>query len=94
MVTYPSTHGVFEESIVDICNAIHENGGLVYMDGANMNAQVELETAIIGTVTWISSLLFLYLGGAYLSRHDRSRRVSSQSTQVRRALGKGVFNPR
>ncbi len=42
MVTYPSTHGVFEESIVDICNIIHENGGLVYMDGANMNAQVGL----------------------------------------------------
>lgn len=40
MVTYPSTHGVFEESILDICKIIHENGGLVYMDGANMNAQV------------------------------------------------------
>ncbi|BDA80399.1 glycine dehydrogenase (decarboxylating) [Leptospira kobayashii] len=42
MVTYPSTHGVFEESIVEICNSIHENGGQVYMDGANMNAQVGL----------------------------------------------------
>jgi len=42
MVTYPSTHGVFEESIAHICNIIHENGGLVYMDGANMNAQVGL----------------------------------------------------
>jgi glycine dehydrogenase len=42
MVTYPSTHGVFEESIKDICRIIHENGGLVYMDGANMNAQVGL----------------------------------------------------
>ncbi|MBS1487579.1 MAG: aminomethyl-transferring glycine dehydrogenase [Bacteroidetes bacterium] len=42
MVTYPSTHGVFEESIVDICETIHRNGGLVYMDGANMNAQVGL----------------------------------------------------
>ncbi|MEO5995317.1 MAG: aminomethyl-transferring glycine dehydrogenase [Chitinophagaceae bacterium] len=42
MVTYPSTHGVFEESIKDICKIIHENGGLVYMDGANMNAQVGL----------------------------------------------------
>ncbi len=40
MVTYPSTHGVFEKSIIEICNTIHENGGLVYMDGANMNAQV------------------------------------------------------
>ncbi|HCW06041.1 MAG TPA: glycine dehydrogenase (aminomethyl-transferring), partial [Cytophagales bacterium] len=42
MVTYPSTHGVFEESIVAICETIHANGGLVYMDGANMNAQVGL----------------------------------------------------
>ena len=42
MVTYPSTHGVFEESIISICQKIHECGGLVYMDGANMNAQVGL----------------------------------------------------
>ncbi|MBK6365621.1 MAG: aminomethyl-transferring glycine dehydrogenase [Saprospiraceae bacterium] len=42
MVTYPSTHGVFETSIKEICNIIHDNGGLVYMDGANMNAQVGL----------------------------------------------------
>ena len=42
MVTYPSTHGVFESAIIEITNLIHENGGLVYMDGANMNAQVGL----------------------------------------------------
>ena len=42
MVTYPSTHGVFEEAIIEICDTIHQNGGLVYMDGANMNAQVGL----------------------------------------------------
>lgn len=42
MVTYPSTHGVFEESIIEICDTIHQHGGLVYMDGANMNAQVGL----------------------------------------------------
>ena len=42
MVTYPSTHGVFEEGIKDICRIVHENGGQVYMDGANMNAQVGL----------------------------------------------------
>ncbi|MDC1178330.1 aminomethyl-transferring glycine dehydrogenase [Candidatus Pelagibacter sp.] len=40
MVTYPSTHGVFEEKITDICELIHENGGQVYMDGANLNALV------------------------------------------------------
>jgi glycine dehydrogenase len=42
MVTYPSTHGVFEEAISEICALIHEHGGQVYMDGANMNAQVGL----------------------------------------------------
>ncbi|MFA6275245.1 MAG: aminomethyl-transferring glycine dehydrogenase [Pedobacter sp.] len=42
MVTYPSTHGVYEESIREIVKIIHDNGGLVYMDGANMNAQVGL----------------------------------------------------
>lgn len=42
MITYPSTHGVFEEGIKDICKIVHANGGQVYMDGANMNAQVGL----------------------------------------------------
>lgn len=42
MVTYPSTHGVFEHRIKDICELVHQNGGQVYMDGANMNAQVGL----------------------------------------------------
>ncbi|MDR0790644.1 MAG: aminomethyl-transferring glycine dehydrogenase [Bacteroidales bacterium] len=42
MITYPSTHGVFEEGIIDIIKIIHDNGGLVYMDGANMNAQIGL----------------------------------------------------
>ncbi|RFM27875.1 aminomethyl-transferring glycine dehydrogenase [Deminuibacter soli] len=49
MVTYPSTHGVFEESIREICETIHQYGGQVYMDGANMNAQVGLTSpATIG----------------------------------------------
>ncbi|MDD8019055.1 MAG: aminomethyl-transferring glycine dehydrogenase [Bacteroidota bacterium] len=42
MVTYPSTHGVFEENIQEMCQIVHKNGGQVYMDGANMNAQVGL----------------------------------------------------
>jgi hypothetical protein len=42
MVTYPSTHGVYEDGIDEICQVIHDNGGQVYMDGANMNAQVGL----------------------------------------------------
>ena len=49
MVTYPSTHGVFEESMQDICAIVHQHGGQVYMDGANMNAQVGLTSpAVIG----------------------------------------------
>jgi len=49
MVTYPSTHGVFEEGILEIIDIIHKNGGQVYMDGANMNAQVGLTNpGIIG----------------------------------------------
>ncbi|MBY0494571.1 MAG: aminomethyl-transferring glycine dehydrogenase [Cyanobacteria bacterium] len=49
MITYPSTHGVFEDSIKDICATIHQYGGQVYMDGANMNAQVGLTSpATIG----------------------------------------------
>ena len=49
MVTYPSTHGVFEEAIREICEVVHEAGGQVYMDGANMNAQVGLtQPAVIG----------------------------------------------
>jgi len=42
MVTYPSTHGVFESSIKEVCELVHKNGGQVYMDGANLNAQVGL----------------------------------------------------
>jgi len=49
MITYPSTHGVFEEHVAEMINIIHEHGGQVYMDGANMNAQVGLTNpAIIG----------------------------------------------
>jgi glycine dehydrogenase len=49
MITYPSTHGVFEEAIQDVCAAVHQHGGQVYMDGANMNAQVGLTSpAAIG----------------------------------------------
>ncbi|TDT76734.1 glycine dehydrogenase [Litoreibacter halocynthiae] len=42
MITYPSTHGVFEETVIDICKITHDNGGQVYIDGANMNAMVGL----------------------------------------------------
>ena len=42
MITYPSTNGVFEESIAEVCADVHAHGGQVYLDGANMNAQVGL----------------------------------------------------
>lgn len=48
MITYPSTNGVFEENVSEVCELIHQNGGQVYLDGANMNAQVRktsIETA-------------------------------------------------
>lgn len=49
MITYPSTHGIFEANIRQMCNIIHDNGGQVYLDGANMNAQIGLTTpAFIG----------------------------------------------
>ena len=44
MITYPSTHGVFEENVQEVCGIIHKNGGLVYLDGANMNAQLGLSS--------------------------------------------------
>ena len=47
MVTYPSTHGVFEDAITDICATVHAHGGQVYMDGANMNAQVGLTSPVL-----------------------------------------------
>jgi len=50
MITYPSTHGVYEESIIEICEIVHANGGQVYMDGANMNAQVGIsKPGVIGS---------------------------------------------
>ena len=49
MITYPSTYGIFEETVREICDIVHQHGGLVYMDGANMNAQVGLTSpALIG----------------------------------------------
>lgn len=50
MITYPSTHGVYEENVIEVCKLIHEHGGQVYLDGANMNAQVGLtKPGLIGS---------------------------------------------
>lgn len=48
MLTYPSTFGVFEEHVREVCDLIHENGGQVYLDGANMNAQVRAQMCNTG----------------------------------------------
>ena len=62
MITYPSTNGVFESTIADICDLIHENGGQVYLDGANMNAQVGLcRPGDYGyVILWPTNTLFHY----------------------------------
>src|SRR5690625_429139 len=53
MVTYPSTHGVYEEDIKEICELIHQHGGLVYLDGANLNAQIGWTSpALVGADVW------------------------------------------
>ena len=58
MITYPSTHGVYEEGVDEICRIIHDNGGQVYMDGANMNAQARpLPSTLsppLGSAVWRS----------------------------------------
>lgn len=60
MITYPSTHGVYEEGVDEICKIIHDNGGQVYMDGANMNAQVlYLHIQILQQTTKLFELLML-----------------------------------
>ena len=58
MITYPSTFGVFEEKIVEVIDMVHDAGGQVYMDGANMNAQVGLTSP--GVSSWCDSWVFLY----------------------------------
>jgi len=56
MITYPSTNGVFEEEIGDVCDLIHKHGGQVYLDGANMNAQVQ---HLLGRFITAGSVCFL-----------------------------------
>ena len=56
MITYPSTHGVFEETVREICEITHANGGQVYLDGANMNALVGLRDPATSAPTWATSI--------------------------------------
>ena len=79
MITYPSTNGVFESTIADICTLVHDHGGQIYLDGANMNAQVrkckEFRNIQLRTST------FQITGGAVQARRLRIRRLPSQSPQ-------------
>ncbi len=56
MITYPSTYGVYEEGVDEICQIIHDNGGQVYMDGANMNAQAR--ATLCSTLTHANGLSY------------------------------------
>lgn len=60
MVTYPSTNGVFEENVSEVCELIHQNGGQVYLDGANMNAQVR-RTSVNAARTCLGSRLLVQM---------------------------------
>jgi glycine dehydrogenase len=61
MITYPSTHGIYEEGIKEICDLVHEHGGQVYMDGANMNAQVFFLFHAFYFFNLLSPLIFFLL---------------------------------
>jgi glycine dehydrogenase len=79
MVTYPSTHGVFEDAIREICAIVHEHGGQVYMDGANMNAQVGLTSpAAIG-----ADVCHLNLHKTFASRTAAAARAWARSASRR-----------
>ena len=87
MVTYPSTHGVFEEGIQDICAIVHEHGGQVYMDGANMNAQVGLTSpAAIGADV---CHLNLHKTFAHPARRRRSGHGADRRGRTSRAVSAG-----
>ena len=97
MVTYPSTHGVFEESIEEVCAKVHAAGGMVYMDGANMNAQVGLcRPADIGADVCHLNLHKTFCiphGGGARRRPDLCRPIASRdSCRVIRSLGSAGRN--
>lgn len=68
MLTYPSTFGVFEEHVRDVCDLIHENGGQVYLDGANMNAQVSNDAS--GQREWKALTFQMSEFSSFIETHD------------------------
>lgn len=82
MVTYPSTHGVYEETIREVCEVVHQFGGQVYLDGANMNAQLAsprraLLVRTFHTLTYIKLSAFRT---AVVVRYGTDRRESAFGT--------------
>ena len=73
MITYPSTNGVFESTVADICKMVHEAGGQVYLDGANMNAMVRIWTlkgqADFALIMAVSSLTLLGTASSVINNH-------------------------
>ena len=74
MITYPSTHGVYEEGVDEICRIIHDNGGQVYMDGANMNAQV-------GSAAFLAPVRGMGLAGASFQHRGSALQRSQLCSQ-------------
>lgn len=81
MITYPSTHGVFESAIVEICDLIHEDGGQIYLDGANLNAQLGLTApgkigADVGHLNLHKTFAIPHGGARYSFEPDESSKTS------------------
>ena len=87
MITYPSTHGVFEEHIREICEIVHDHGGQVYLDGANMNAQVGLsrpgDTAPMSAISICTRRsAFRTAAAARAWARSASERISRRSCRI------------
>ena len=93
MITYPSTHGVFEEHIRDICDIVHSHGGQVYLDGANLNAQVGLSRpgdygADVSPPQFAQDVL--HPAWRRRPRHGPDRRQGASRTAPARAIPQGT----
>ena len=98
MVTYPSTHGVFEEGIRELCTIVHRHGGQVYMDGANLNAQVGLRARHIGAdvrhVNLHKTFCIPHGGGGPGWARSASRRTSHLPPDAPRRRARPRHRPR
>lgn len=88
MITYPSTNGVFEEEIGDVCDLIHKHGGQVYLDGANMNAQVK---SLLGGFIATGNVHFL---GIKIAQQYSAEITTQLPHKMAQCLGDEVRFPR